>query len=161
MRVALIVTLGFAVVALSIGAWLPHEAPSTEASGTPGDHLPPLASPTPRVVAPLPASGSAHGALVAGYPVELGAPLPDSDTLDSSLATEGDILQFTLVARTDAAAEEVLARYDAQWASLGLVPAPETAGVLAYRDAFTSLTVSAATSGTGTVYTVFGVLKAG
>ncbi|MCK6068062.1 MULTISPECIES: hypothetical protein [Microbacterium] len=128
----------------------------------PSDRLPAIAPATPRIAAPLPEPASAQGALVEGYPADLAAPLDGSDVLDSSLAVEGDVLQFTLIARSDASGSDIAAHYAGRWAALGMAPAPETGPATSYRDAFSSVTVAAeAPSGTGTVYTVYGVLRAG
>jgi hypothetical protein len=189
MRATLIVTAVVVALGLAAGAWLllsPIEAPPTadpstpaagplpgaqpttgsevqppSASTAPDDRIPPRDADVPRISAPLPAPAAAQGALVAGYPSELAAPLDGSDILDTSVATDGDVLQFTLVARSDASGADILAHYGALWASIGLAPASAGNGASSFGDAFSSLTVSAdAASGTGTVYTVFGVLRA-
>lgn len=123
------------------------------------DRIPPIAPAAARVTLPLPASATAQGELVAGFPADLAAPAEDSDVLDSTIASEGDTMQFTLRARSDASADAVLAHYAAAWAALGLAPSPSAQGV-SYGDAYSSLSVVAESTGTGLVYTVYGVLRA-
>lgn len=147
---------------------VPNATPETgsevlppDAHAVPDDRLPALEPAAPRISAPLPEPASAENALVDGYPADLGAPLEGSDVLDSSLAVEGDVLQFTLVARSDASGSDVAAQYAQRWAGMGLAPAPQTGTATSYRDAYSSVTVAADESGTGTVYTLYGVLRAG
>jgi len=126
--------------------------------------LPPLPVATPRVVSPLPPSASADGRLVEGFPESLMGPAADSDIISSSIATEGDVMQVTLVARTDASKESVLQAYRTSWADQGLnLPASvDGATELSAADSFTTITLSFTTeSGTGTVYALYGVLRAG
>ncbi|MFG6502964.1 hypothetical protein [Microbacterium sp. P05] len=133
--------------------------PDTARSNTP----PSVAPPTPRLPDPLPVSASARGSLVVGYPVEVAAPLEHSEVLDSSVAGAPGTLQFTLVAHSEVSPEQIVEQYRAAWSGIALSPEAEpSAGATAsFRDAFTSVTVSAETGGTGTVYSIFGVLKAG
>lgn len=187
-RATLIASAILAVVGLAAATWLllPRDAappaadatvstgPLPGASPTTGsevlppsgataedDRIPPRDAAVPRVSAPLPASAAAQGALVEGYPADLAAPLAGSDILDTSLTSEGDVLQFTLKARSDASAADVLAHYSTLWAGLGLAPEVAEASAASFRDPFSAVTVSAdGGSGTGTVYTVSGVLRA-
>jgi hypothetical protein len=117
----------------------------------------------PLVKAPLPASASANGRLVKGFPTAIMGPAPESDILSSSIATQGDTMQVTLVARTDASEKEVTEHYRALWSKLGLTEAASSAGSadLAYSDQYSSLSLAFTTAGTGTVYQVFGVLRTG
>lgn len=189
MRGTLVVTAVVVVLGLGVGAWLlvapvapgekpvaaqtsgpvPGATPTTgsevqtpKESTAPNDRLPPREGAAPRVSLPLPTPASAQGAVVEGYPADLAPPVDGSDVLDTSLATENEVLQFTLVARSDASGEDILAHYGALWAGLGLTPTSVAeAGAASYTDAFSSVTVSADASGTGTVYTIFGVLRAG
>jgi len=138
------------------------EVQPPEASAPPTDRLPPLPSQTPLVSEPLPASGSASGELVDGFPTELMGPAPDSDILESSIATEGATMQVTLVARTDASPDDVREHYRTLWASLGLSDAGATSGAdTAFSDSLSSLSLAfSSSSGTGTVYMVYGVFRA-
>lgn len=138
------------------------EVQDPDPSRAPIDRIPARTAATPRVSAPLPETASATGGLVAGLPVDLAAPLDGSDVLDSSVASEGTTVQFSLRARTDTDADTVRESYAALWAGLGLA-ADDTASAdgTSFEDAYTSVSVTAdATTGTGTVYTVYGVLRA-
>lgn len=128
----------------------PHRLPSPGESG-------------PLVAAPLPSSASAEGSLVEDFPVDIMGPTADSDVVSSSIATEDDTMQVTLVARTDEPEEDVRAHFRSVWTSLGLAADPNDQGAsLAFGDGASSLTLAfAAASGTGTVYTIYGVFRAG
>lgn len=128
----------------------PHRLPSSEASD-------------PLVTAPLPSSASAQGSLVEGFPADIMGPTADSDVVSSSIATEDDTMQVTLVARTDRPEEDVRAHFRSVWTSLGLAADPNDQGAsLAFGDGANSLSLAfAAASGTGTVYTIYGVFRAG
>ena len=129
-------------------------------AGSVVDQVPARPAATPRIAAPLPASGSLQGGLVDGFPAELAGPLEGSTTVDSSIAGDGTTIQVTLVGRTAQSPAEVIAAYEARWSALGLVPAPSAPSTASYSDAFTSLTVGFSPSApTGTLYTVYGVLR--
>jgi hypothetical protein len=130
-------------------------------STPPAGGMPDLPAAAPRVTVPLPASGSALGVLVAGFPVEIAAPLEGSDVLDSAVAAEGDVLQFSLRARSDTTSTAVLHRYAELWGDLGLTPEPDDATGAAYRDEYSSVAVAAETTSTGVVYAIYGTLRAG
>lgn len=137
------------------------EVPEPDATAPPADRLPPLSAPAPLVSAPLPGSGTASGQLVDGFPENAMAPAPASAVLLSSIATEGDTMQVTLRARTDATPEEVSRHYRVLWSGLGLadVGASGAAGA-SYGDGLSSLSLAfSASAGTGTVYTVYGVFR--
>jgi len=136
------------------------EVQPPDSAATPSDRLPPLPESSPLVSDPLPASGSASGELVTGFPADLMGPAPDSQVLESSIATEGSTMQVTLVARTDAAADDVREHYRALWAGLGLIATAGEEGTVAYSDSFSSLSLAfSPSSGTGTVYMIFGVFR--
>lgn len=136
------------------------EVQPPEESAPPTDRLPPLATPSPLVSGQLPPSGSASGELVKGFPADVAGPAPDSQVLESSIATEGSTMQVTLVARTDASADDVRAHYRELWAGLGLADAGGTDGSVTSSDTLSSLTLTfSPSSGTGTVYMIYGVLR--
>lgn len=147
---------------------VPGAAPTTgsevqapEAGQPDPGRIPPLPETTPLVGAPLPASGSAEGELVEGYPSDAMGPTLDSDVVSSAIATEGDAMQVTLVARTDASPDSVRAHYREAWTAIGLIAhgATDAAG-LSYTGRMASLTLAfAAESGTGTVYTILGSFR--
>ncbi len=128
----------------------------------PGDAsagLPPLGDDPPLVSAPLPAAGSAQGGLVTGYPVDAAGPRSGDEIIESSVTAEGTTLQATLSARTDDSPADVTAHYRALWTSLGLTPHVDTGVEFAARSSTAALTVTASGGGTGTVYTVYAVLR--
>lgn len=132
------------------------EVQPPDPSAAPRDRIPPRTPQTPRITVPLPASASAAGAVVEGYPIDLAAPAEDSDVVDTSVSSEGDRLQFTLIARTDATADAIRAHYAALWTGMGM-----TADGEGFRDPFTSVSLTVNDdAGTGTVYTVYGVARA-
>ena len=135
----------------------PDEA-APEASGPGGAE--PTPDTTPFVGTTLPSSGSATGELVEGFPEPIMTPMTESDVLDSSIATEGDAMQVTLVARSTASPDEIREHYRSVWAGSGLEPAGTQASGAAFANASTSLTLAfTPESGTGTVYVLFGVFR--
>ena len=123
-------------------------------------HLPQPLPATPLVHAPLPEDASARNALVAGFPVAVAGPAPAADVIDSSLAQDGIVLQAALTARTDADADTVLSHYRELWSGLGLARQTTEGSSEAFSDTYSSVSVSVAPStGTGTVYTVYAVLR--
>lgn len=135
--------------------------PPTETS-RPRDGVPDPPAVSPRISAPLPADGTQEGGVIAGFPTDLAGPTYGSDVLSTSLASEGDVLQFSLRARTDAADGDVTSHYSALWSSMGLAPAPASAdGSVSYQDGYSSVTIATQDSGTGMIYTIYGVLRAG
>ena len=140
------------------------EVQDPEESSAPYAGVPPLPTPTPLVAAPLPAGASADGAVVEGFPSGVAGPLPGADVVTSSIAVDGAVMQATLTARTDATADDVRAGYADRWAALGLARADAGGGVTgdAYADPYSSVMIAFADgAGTGTVYTVYAVLRTG
>lgn len=123
--------------------------------------IPPLPAATPLVSPPLPESASAKGKLVKGFPENIMGTAPDSDIVSSAIATEGNAMQVTLVARTDASPDSIVAHYRDTWAQLGLVDQGTTGGDGAsFAGPHTSLTLAFSPgSGTGTVYTILGSFR--
>lgn len=137
------------------------QTPAPEQSDSNG--LPPLPEVAPRVTAPLPESAQSEGTLVDGFPTAEMAPANASEVLSSTIATEGERMQVSLMARTDADQDSILQHYRQTWSALGLTDAAQTGGSaeLVFADAFTNLSlVFSPTSGTGTVYTLYGVYRA-
>ncbi|MDL5352381.1 hypothetical protein [Microbacterium sp. zg-YB36] len=131
-----------------------------DAGQAPTDRLPQLTPPVPLISPPLPASGFARNELVAGFPVEVVGLPPDTDVIDSSLAQDGTVMQATLTARTNAPADAVLTHYRVLWSGLGLAPGVSGGGDAGFSDAYSSVSLAfAGASGTGTVYTVYAVLR--
>ncbi|WP_169583095.1 MULTISPECIES: hypothetical protein [Microbacterium] len=135
----------------------PLDSGAPEASG-PGTAPAPETTPFPGGT--LPASASASGELVDGFPEPLMTPMSASEVLNSEIATEGDVTQVTLVARTAASADKIREHYRTLWGDSGLQSVrPQDSGA-AFADPSTSLTLGfAPESGTGTVYVLFGVFR--
>lgn len=133
---------------------LPPEPHQTESA-----RLPALPQPTPLIAAPLPADAAAQGSIVDGFPVTLAGPAPQSDVIDSSIASDGTTMQAALTARTDEAPDAIAAHYRDAWAALGLAPAGGDGADLAYTDRFTSISLAVSETGTGTVYTLYATLR--
>lgn len=130
------------------------------AGQAPTDRLPQLAPPAPLISAPLPANGFVRNELVAGFPVEVVSLPANADVIDSSLAQDGTVMQATLTARTDAPAEDVLTHYRELWSGLGLAPGASGEGDAAFSDTYSSVSLAfSGASGTGTLYTVYAVLR--
>ncbi len=135
-------------------------SPQPGQTQTDPDRLPPLDAPTPLATAPLPPSASATGSLVDGFPETVMGPTSDADVVSSSIATQDTTMQVALVARTDSSSADVIAHYKALWEGLGL-SVSATANAATAVGSFESLTLSFSSSGTGTVYSLFGVLRTG
>ncbi|WP_157157433.1 hypothetical protein [Diaminobutyricimonas sp. LJ205] len=125
----------------------------------PADDRPPL------VQQPLPPSGSAQGELVAGFPSDL-LPIATEDAVArSSVTTEGNHMQAGVEASSPRSATEVIAYYQATYATLGLAAreieavSGSTAYAFARGDNTITLTVVPATS--GSTFTLFGAFRAG
>lgn len=130
---------------------------------THADRLPPLPDVEPRVTTPLPESAESQGALVDGFPTTEMTPPEGSEIISSSIATEGERMQVSLMARSDADRNAILQHYRQTWSAEGLTDAAQSDGSadLVFADAFTNLSlVFSSTSGTGTVFTLYGVYRA-
>lgn len=110
---------------------------------------------------PPPEGGAADGRLVDGFPTDIAGPADGDTVLESSVASEGAVTQISLTARTQAGPDAVRERFRDLWTAGGL--AAESGGdeEITYRGASAVFTLTVATTGTGTVYSVFGVLRAG
>lgn len=127
-----------------------------------GIRLPSLAPEEPLIVTPFPAPGSQENGLVEGFPVEAMGPVQGSEVLQSSIAVEEQTMQATLTARTDASADDVRSHFAAAWTTLGLhEQIAESSDDLSYVGPYESLTLAfTPSSGTGTVYAIYGVFRA-
>lgn len=125
------------------------------------DRIPDLAPTEPLVSAPLPDSGSATGELVDGFPSTAMGPASGSEVVSSAIATEGDAMQVTLVARTDDAASVVAAHFRTLWSESGLVEQSSTdPDVITYAGRQATVTLAfSGDSATGTVYNVLGSFR--
>ncbi|WP_125616383.1 hypothetical protein [Specibacter cremeus] len=134
----------------------PSGAPTLPASRTDG----------PLISLPLPATASATGKLVAGYPGKVLPPVPSSAITNSSVSAQQSTLQATLVATTSTEPLAVLAFYQSELAQLGLSAsdAPAVPGSTARwftrGDDKVTVTVTPVKGG-GSSYIVYGVLHAG
>ena len=69
-------------------------------------------------------------------------------------------MQVTLVARSDASADDIRTYYEQKWASLGLAASGVADGTTSYSDSLTSLSLAfSPASGTGTIYMIYGVFR--
>ncbi|MFS0866270.1 hypothetical protein AB3M83_02915 [Microbacterium sp. 179-B 1A2 NHS] len=121
----------------------------------------PLMTPEPPLFdGSLPASGSARGELVDGYPDALAGPVEGDEVLESSVASEGTTLQATVTARSEKAPDAVRAALEKRWAAVGLASeagAGETETT--YGGSSAAMTLSVSAGGTGTVYSIVAVLR--
>jgi hypothetical protein len=118
----------------------------TSGTGSASEVLPPTGSapgalvvPTPdvpRLTLPLPATASARGALVAGFPVTI-VPVPAGATVvSSSVSAEGNRLQVGLEASTAASPADVVAGYVQAFTAAGFITTDSPAGAGATATAF-------------------------
>lgn len=125
--------------------------------------LPPTTGLPRLIAAPLPATASATGKLVAGFPGAL-PPAPGSTITSSSVASQGGHLQLTLVATAGRAASDIVAFYRAALAKYGMydAPVPAAAGrtVVAFARGADSVTVTATPGSGGTSYVLYGAFSA-
>jgi hypothetical protein len=135
--------------------------PAEEMTPVDPNRLPPRTPAEPRIHAPLPASAAETGALVDGYPADFAGPREGSTVLSSAVTSEEDTLQFTLRARVDLSPDDLRRGYADQWGTDGLTALASGAAQVSFADAFSSVTVSTQETGTGTVYAITGVLRAG
>jgi hypothetical protein len=116
----------------------PSSGTGSSGTGSAGEVLPPTGStpgslviPTPdvpRLTGPLPATASARGALVTGFPVEI-VPVPAGATVvSSSVAAEGSRLQVGLEASTAASPADVLAGYVQAFTAAGFITTDSPVG---------------------------------
>ncbi|MGO4681150.1 hypothetical protein [Microbacterium sp. 2MCAF23] len=113
----------------------------------------------PLISAPLPGSGSLDGGLVDGFPAEVAGPAAGSTVRSSSIATQDTVMQVTLSALSSASQDEVRGEFRTRWAAAGMREQQTADGTMTFTGAYESLTLSFGSSGTGTLYTVFGVLR--
>jgi hypothetical protein len=136
---------------------LPPVAPTSPAL-PPSDPLPVPVS------APLPRTASATGGLVSGYPDAVLPLTPGAHVDSSSVASQGDRLQVTLTATTDAGVTDVLAFYRTALAKYGMydTPAPAQGGATALRFSRdgSTVTITATPSDDGSTYVIFGTFTA-
>ena len=121
----------------------------------------PASKPLPYPVrAPLPASASAIGKLVAGYPQAVLPQAPGSDVATSSVAAQAGHLQVTLEAKTAQGVTDVVAFYRQTLAKYGMYdsPAPAIDGStsVAFSRDGNSVTLTATPGDSGTSYVLFG-----
>lgn len=128
---------------------------------TPLSAMPPASAGAagPLVSAPLPASGSQDGGLVEGFPAEIAGPAAESTVRSSSIATQDTVMQTALSALSSASQDDVRAEYRTRWAAAGLREQQTADGTMTFAGAYESLSLTFGSSGTGTLYTVFGVFR--
>jgi len=128
-------------------------------TAAPGAGLPPLEPANPLIKPPLPAPGSREGGLVAGYPPRIIDPLEGSEIVSTTIATEDTVMQVSLVASSTSDPDAIRSHYLKLWTSLGLLESTAADDDLAVTGAYESLTLSVRATGTGNLYTIFGVFR--
>ena len=128
-------------------------------AGQPTASLPQSKPPPVLVSLPLPASNSAEGDLVDGFPTTAIGTAPGSTISGSSVSSEGARLQATLTARSTLTGTDVLGYYRTAFAQLGLydVAAPAAAGssALAFTRDENSVTITVTERAGGCSYEIF------
>ena len=126
-----------------------------------GPALPPTTALPSPVNAPLPATASATGKLVAGFPSASLPAAPGSTVSSSSVASQDGHLQVSLVAKSKQGVTDILGFYRTALAKYGMydAPAPATAGstAVAFSRGGNSVTVTATPGSGGTSYVLYGV----
>lgn len=140
------------------------EAPGDELTATGPSTLPP-SKPLPDPVSlPFPASASAVGKLVEGFPTRVVPQAPHSTITNSSVAAEGSRLQVTLSAESTLAVVDVLDFYRTELAKIGMLdaPAPALSGssALVFARGDHTVTLSATTVKGGCRYAILGSFTA-
>ncbi len=143
-----------------------QEVDSTNPPGDAPTSLPlPPNDDGPLVTRPLPKPGAAEGELVPGFPSDLLPTPAGSAVVSSSVATEGDHMQAGVTATSTLTPDEVVAFYQATYASLGLTDRQTNAipGSTAY--AFSrgdnTITLTVAPAESGSAFSLFGAFRAG
>lgn len=138
------------------------EVQTPGSTAPPQDRIPDRTSAGPLVAAPLPDSAAETGELVTGFPSEAMGPAADSDVVSSAIASDGAAMQVTLVARTDAAAADVIAHYRQLWTGLNLTDQGATdPNVVSFAGRQATLTLAfSGESATGTVYNILATFRA-
>ncbi len=143
---------------------LPQATPTTGSevlppSATPNTTLPPIPTAKPLISPPLPASATATGSLVPGFPTAIMGPAPKTVVVSSAIAAQSTSMQVTLVGRSTLSQSAIRAHYAQLWASLGLQQGLTSDGSLSYAGAYESLSLAFGSTGTGNRYTVYGVFR--
>ncbi len=137
-------------------------------AGAATEGVPPLVPDPALVSRPLPGDAAAEGVLVAGFPSDVAGPAEGDTVVSSSVASDADTMQATLTARSEREPAGIRTHFERLWASRGLAPevtaAADAGGSpdqLTYRTDTAAVTLATRSTGTGTVYSVFAVLRAG
>jgi hypothetical protein len=137
------------------------EVQDPDPSAPPLDRLPSRAPAAPLVPSPFPDAGRGMQNLVDGFPTNVMGPVSGSDIVENSIATEGTTMQVTLVARSEMTQQEISDYYSTLWSSLGLGQQSTSDSVLGFASSFESLSLAfVPSSGTGTVYMIYGTFRA-
>lgn len=127
-------------------------------TATPMSGLPPVEAATPLISDPLPKSASREGGIVDGFPAVAG-PLDGSKVGSSSIAVQDTVMQVSLSAVSTASQDDIREHYRTLWNTAGLREQPTADGTTTFAGTYGSLTLSFGSSGTGNLYTVYGVLR--
>ncbi|CAN5293935.1 hypothetical protein BH09ACT2_BH09ACT2_19380 [soil metagenome] len=126
------------------------------------------ANPVSSAVAPLlsgpaPKTASKTGSLVGGFPHTI--PVADASTIaNSAVASSGNIVQATLVAKTSLSATDLLHSYQSAFVKIGLtateVPAVGGSTAFSFTHADDTVTLTVTPTKSGANYSVYAVLRA-
>ncbi|MHC5797829.1 hypothetical protein ACVXZ4_16910 [Lacisediminihabitans sp. FW035] len=127
-----------------------------------------LANPASAAIAPLlsgaaPKTASKNGAIVTGFPATI--PVAAGSTIGSSaVASSGNNVQATLVAKTSLAAPDLLDYYQSAFAKIGLysteVPAVGGSTAFSFAHGNDTVTLTVTPTKTGADYSIYAVLRA-
>jgi hypothetical protein len=114
---------------------------------------------------PLPKSGSAQGELVAGFPSDLLPIATDDAVASSSVTTEGKRMQAGVEANSPRSVTDVVAYYQATYATLGLavreIEAVSGSTAYAFARGDNTITLTVVPASSGSTFTLFGAFRAG
>lgn len=171
----LVLAVAAVILFLTVGSPAPTPSPTpTRAAGSGTEVLPPTATPTtphlgvdptPLFTEPLPKTASATGKLVAGFPTKVISVPSGTKIVSSSISTQGDRMQLSLVGTSPASVGDVQSYFQGTFSTLGLTAAvtPSAPGTVAttYSRGSDRITVTTAAGSDGTQLTVFGLFTAG
>jgi hypothetical protein len=117
----------------------------------------------PLLTGPAPKTASKTGSLVDGFPTTI--PVAHTSTItNSSVASSGDIVQATLVAKTSMSAADLLDFYQSTFAKVGLpgteVPAVGGSTAFSFAHGNDTVTVTVTATKSGANYSIYAVLRA-
>lgn len=117
----------------------------------------------PLLSGPAPKTASKTGSLVGGFPATI--PVAAASTIaNSAVASSGDNVQATLVAKTSMSASDLLDFYQSAFAKIGLtateVPAVGGSAAFSFTHASDTVTLTVTSTKSGANYSLYAVLRA-